>query len=781
MIPRLHSRGKSFKGTLEYVLHDADKQKSADRVGWTLTQNLYSRAEDAWFEMFETFKAQQQLKQEAGVDARGRKNTSPVLHYSLSWSPQEQPTREEMQGAARASIEALGLSSHEAVIVGHEDKAHPHLHIVINTVHPGTGRTAALKFSRFELSRWAEDYERTHGMFCDARVQNNEDRRILKEQRSQEALAFLEAAAGGIYSGDRAPYVPVKDQSPNRRQWLQQKAEREKIVAIVLDKLTTNASTFERRDLAKALDDQAKDAEDFKALLAHAEASPELVRLTKSGERLSTRTMVQVEADLAKLATAMQARLSHRTDGPAEMRPGQAALSQEQAEALRHIIDAPALSNVVGLAGTGKSTMLAAARVAWERAGFDVLGATISGVAAQNLQEASGIESVTIHKLLWLIENGKRELSARDVVVIDEAGMVGSRQMHKLLQAADQAKAKVVLVGDPEQLRAIQAGAAFRAVIERTGAATMSEVRRQQSRWQREATVDLAAGRTMRAVSAYEDAGRMHGFDAKAAAIDAMIANWKADQKQLPAGGTSVMFAATNATVHAINQKVRATLQSEGKLKNEKMLCALDEGIDRPRREFEIPVAIGERLMFKKNDYKLDVRNGTVGTIEGFGAQSLRIRIDGKTPRVLDVDLSLYRNFDYAYAMTIHKGQGVTVDRSHVFAERNMDRNMTYVGLSRHREAASLYWSTDVFSSRWKLEASLGRRRSKDTTLDYSDPRAAVRTTPMREPGGLSKSTSRSFTAHSRPESSRASELRSEMKAWRQNRGGDSKGFGREL
>lgn len=185
--------------------------------------------------------------------------------------------------------------------------------------------------------------------------------------------------------------------------------------------------------------------------------------------------------------------------------------------------------------------------------------------------------------------------------------------------------------------------------------------------------------------------------------------------------------------------------------------------------------------MFKKNDYRLDVRNGTVGTIESFGAQSLRMRIDGKTPRVIDVDLSLYRNFDYAYAMTIHKGQGVTVDRSHVFAERNMDRNMTHVGLSRHRDAASLYWSKDVFSSRWKLEASLGRRRTKDTTLDYSDPKSAVRTGPMGEPGALGKSTSRSFTARSRPESSRADELRSEMKAWKERRGTDGNGFGRGL
>lgn len=106
---------------------------------------------------------------------------------------------------------------------------------------------------------------------------------------------------------------------------------------------------------------------------------------------------------------------------------------------------------------------------------------------------------------------------------------------------------------------------------------------------------------------------------------------------------------------------------------------------------------------------------------------------------------------------------------------------MTYVGLSRHRDAASLYWSRDVFSSKWKLEATLGRQRTKDTTLDYTDRRAPVRVGPLRGPGGLGKSTSRSFTARSRPESSRASELRSEMKAWRQSRGGDSKGFGRQL
>ena len=161
---------------------------------------------------------------------------------------------------------------------------------------------------------------------------------------------------------------------------------------------------------------------------------------------------------------------------------------------------------VVGYAGTGKSAMLGVAREAWEAAGYEVRGAALSGIAAENLESGSGIASRTIASMEHGWGQGRDLLTARDVLVIDEAGMVGTRQLERVLSHAAEVGAKVVLVGDPQQLQAIEAGAAFRSIHERHGGVEIGEVRRQREDWQRDATRDLATGRIGAAINAYRRA-----------------------------------------------------------------------------------------------------------------------------------------------------------------------------------------------------------------------------------------------------------------------------------
>ena len=165
------------------------------------------------------------------------------------------------------------------------------------------------------------------------------------------------------------------------------------------------------------------------------------------------------------------------------------------------------LGIVIGYAGTGKSAMLGVAREAWEESGYQVRGLALSGIAAENLEAGSAIPSRTIASLEHQWGQGRELLTSRDVLVIDEAGMVGSRQMERVLSHAHDAGAKVVLVGDPEQLQAIEAGAAFRSVAERHGGVEITEIRRQQEDWQRDATRQLATERTVEALRAYQEHG----------------------------------------------------------------------------------------------------------------------------------------------------------------------------------------------------------------------------------------------------------------------------------
>lgn len=231
MIPRLHRRGNSFKGALRYVLHDPGKD-SSDRVAWVETQNIFSHAEDAWFEMFDTYRNRTALKQNAGVDSRGRDNKAPVLHYTLAWHATDNPDPEHMKAMALDSLKALGLSEHEAVIACHSDKEHHHVHVVVNTVHPYTGKTAPLKFSKLEFSRWAEAYEKEHGIHCEQRIENNERRREIAERRKGEREQAAFALLTGKAPAEPAPFEAVNDNSENRRRWFERKDIVDKMKAL---------------------------------------------------------------------------------------------------------------------------------------------------------------------------------------------------------------------------------------------------------------------------------------------------------------------------------------------------------------------------------------------------------------------------------------------------------------------------------------------------------------------------------------------------------------------
>lgn len=173
--------------------------------------------------MFAVARDQAMLKEQAGNDARGRKNRKPVLHYTLSWAASDNPSPEHMRETARSSLEALGLSGHQVLMAAHGDKQHLHVHLVVNTIHPDTGLTAPLKYTKERLSRWAEAYERAHGIHCEERIRNNAKRDRAARERAEVADALLMCGDAKDGSARRPPYVPVKYRGPNRRQWFSQK------------------------------------------------------------------------------------------------------------------------------------------------------------------------------------------------------------------------------------------------------------------------------------------------------------------------------------------------------------------------------------------------------------------------------------------------------------------------------------------------------------------------------------------------------------------------------
>lgn len=490
---------------------------------------------------------------------------------------------------------------------------------------------------------------------------------------------------------------------------------------IALTAITRQQSTFTHQDLARFVNRHTVDAGQFDAVYAKVKSHPELVLLgqdDRGRDRFTTRELLALETKMISHVTENAQSNNHLvSDKHIAAATVDKNLSAEQQVALKHLTQGGDIACVVGFAGTGKSYMLGAAREAWEAQGYRVQGMTLSGIAAENLEGGSGIKSGTVASRLWHWERDHERLTSKDIVVVDEAGMLGSRQMAKIIEEAHRVGAKVALVGDPEQLQAIEAGAAYRAIAERTGFVEMTDIRRQNESWQQQATRDFASERTADGLLAYEQHDNVHTFNTKDSAMTGMIEQWDEVRSQ-SLNKSQIMLAYTRDEVRQLNEQARSMRHAQGELGKDHTIET-----SRGQRTF----AEQDRIYFLRNDNReLQVKNGTLGTIEKINNDKLIVRLDHGGPekaRRVEFSLKDYNDIDHGYAATVYKAQGVTVDRTHVLASKYFDRHSTYVAMSRHREGADLYVNRDDFPSFGDLSKSLGRERTKDVTLDYSEGR----------------------------------------------------------
>lgn len=489
---------------------------------------------------------------------------------------------------------------------------------------------------------------------------------------------------------------------------------------LVLDLITREKSVFDERDVAKILYRYIDDAGLFQRLMVRIILHLETFRLEReriefaTGVKLpakyTTRDMIRLEAEMANRAIWLSQRLSHgvRDAALAATFKRHDRLSDEQRTAIEHVVGAERVAAVVGRAGAGKTTMMRAAREAWEAAGYRVVGGALAGKAAEGLEKEAGIVSRTLSswELRW--NQGRDQLDSKSVFVLDEAGMVSSRQMALFVEAVTKAGAKLVLIGDPEQLQPIEAGAAFRAIADRIGYAELETIYRQREQWMRDASLDLARGKIGKAVEAYRANGKVIGLDLKADAVDNLITAWDRDYD--PAK-TSLILAHLRRDVRMLNQMARIKLIERGVLDKGNMFKTADGD-----RNF----AVGDQIVFLKNEGSLGVKNGMLAKVVETGAGRITAQVgDGEHARQVLVEQRFYNNLDYGYATTIHKSQGATVDRVKVLASLSLDRHLTYVAMTRHREDLAVYYGRRSFAKNGGLIQILSRRNAKETTLDY--------------------------------------------------------------
>jgi len=489
---------------------------------------------------------------------------------------------------------------------------------------------------------------------------------------------------------------------------------------IVLDLITREKSVFDERDVAKVLYRYIDDVALFQSLMVRILQSPEALRLER--ERINfatgirtpakhtTREMIRLEAEMANRAIWLSGRASHGVR-EAVLRATFARhsrLSDEQRTAIEHIAGATRIAAVIGRAGAGKTTMMKAAREAWEAAGYRVVGGALAGKAAEGLEKEARIGSRTLSswELRW--NQGRNQLDHKTVFVLDEAGMVSSRQMALLVEAVTKAGAKLVLVGDPEQLQPIEAGAAFRAIADRIGYAELETIYRQRQQWMRDASLDLARGNIRKAVDAYTAHGRMIGLRLKDEAVESLIAAWDSDYDP---SKTSLILAHLRRDVRMLNDMARAKLVERG---------VVADGFPFKTEDGTRMFAVGDQIVFLKNEGNLGVKNGMLAKVLEAAPGRIVAEVgEGEHRRQVTIEQRFYNNLDHGYATTIHKSQGATVDRVKVLASLSLDRHPTYVAMTRHREDLAVYYGSRSFAKSGGLIPILSRRNAKETTLDY--------------------------------------------------------------
>jgi conjugative relaxase-like TrwC/TraI family protein len=427
--------------------------------------------------------------------------------------------------------------------------------------------------------------------------------------------------------------------------------------------------------------------------------------LTADGRAYTTRDLLTTEARTFALATRTgqapatvdKARVAAAVTRATGLRP------EQQRVAFAILTSGRPVEVIAGPAGCGKTAGLALAARTWTEAGIDVAGTAVAALTAQGLQAASGAPSVSLARALARPET---HLPEGGVLLVDEAGMIGTRQLHQLLTAAADRTCKAVLVGDPEQLPELEAGGMFaRLATERT-AHQLDGHHRQQHQWERDALDALRRGDITTALAAYQDRGRLHTHHDQCAVHADAVTTYLDARRQQRDPWHAVLLASSRDDVRLLNDQVRHALLEAGALGKQALQVDTDDG--------PVDYRIGDQVLITRNDHRRGLLNGTAATVTGLGRDGLTLQTTDGRQSSVDPEWLAAGQLDHGYAMTLHKAQGRTVHTALVVGSDTLSTQAGYVGLSRGTHANHLFLSSrDLHDLSTDCSSRIQHRRSQ--------------------------------------------------------------------
>jgi conjugative relaxase-like TrwC/TraI family protein len=510
----------------------------------------------------------------------------------------------------------------------------------------------------------------------------------------------------------------------------------------LLENVTRESSMINRHELqAKAYELSAGVCrpEEADRLLVELERSGELLRLedgtytTKRLRELERATVVSAEQRAADTVAPVTDRVLEeaRREKDRELK---GSLSEEQREALQTITGPGGIAVLVGQAGTGKGVVLSAATDAWQKEGYEVIGTAVPGATAMRLQaDTKSDQAVTADFLITSFEHGHLKLDPNTVIVLDEAGMVDSKRLSKLIKLVDETGVKLVLAGDAAQLSSIGAGGLFKEMEGKVPTAELTEVHRAHHQWEREAWSEVREGEPGLALARYRAHDRLHVYDTRAEATQAMVENWDRNRQGLPADQTVMITDASNEERDEMNALAQDRRAQAGEL-----------GPDRvglPGKPYGL--VAGDEVIFT-DKFRIKrfqrVENGITGTVIHANPELNKVTIQTRErpSRKVEVDTDKFSEISLAYAVHIRKGQGLTSETSGILAGGwQTDKEHMYVSLSRARERTDVYISREDLGEQGMDTGAierLGERMARSRAQEASITKDIAEPTPEREP-----------------------------------------------
>jgi conjugative relaxase-like TrwC/TraI family protein len=403
------------------------------------------------------------------------------------------------------------------------------------------------------------------------------------------------------------------------------------------------------------------------------------------------------ETELATIETASErarehgAAVSERALAQARREIGReikGSLTEEQREALDTITGAGGIAVLVGRAGTGKGVVIATAARSWELEGKTVIATAVAGSRAQQLRDEARLDhAYTTDALLYRTAKGTINLDRSTVVVMDEAAMADSKRMARLVELTAQRETKLLLVGDSAQLSSIGPGGLFKELEGKVPTAELTEVHRAQHEWERKAWEQIRNGEPGPALAQYRAHERLHIHDTRAQAAQAMVENWDQTRQRLQDGQAVMITDASNKERDEINAMAQERRAQAGELGAHR--------VSLPGKPYGL--AAGDEIVFTAQ-YRIPqqrrVENGIAGTVIDTSRDEEKITIKTKErePRELDVNTSEFSDLSLAYAVHVHKSQGITAQTSGILTGGwQTDKEHAYVAVSRAREQTQIY------------------------------------------------------------------------------------------